>query len=889
LGLRPLFSSIDGIAAELAAGTAVLTPNRRLSRAVREAEHRYRQTQGEQSWTSSTVMPLRQFWIERWQQAITRGLLPPASLLDISAQRLLWRRIIENEGGFSLLSPGRAAVLCQEAAERLALWQLDLDGDGIEGAIRQSFSFDEDARAFLRWEAMFRDALLAIEAITPEMALRQLLNCPAALDIDIALLDPDELPPLHAALCANARSCRQFSSAGGQGDVLPVQVFADPRSELQAAARWCKEQVSTNPEGRFAVVLADMQGDRDRLEYFLRREFDCLTSNYERLPVNFATGFSLERVPLVRDAMRILELGDEEIEVESAIALLHSRFVRGVMLDRERRESGIRRLRELARERIPARVLRGVLDQIASGATSDHPWNQTMQLATRGRLHRRRRLPSQWLEPFRALLEAWGWPRGLALDSLEFQQATQWQEALELFARLDPVCNELGYGEALQRLRELLSEQQFQPRTEDSAIQILGPLETTGLHFDAVWVTGMSANHWPANARPNPYLPHRLQRDLRMPHASADWEWEWAQRRWSHWLKGADKLQASFVNLEDGAEVPASPLIREIPQIRIEAGTVFDPRWGEQATAATFAVVDAQSVPLTAGERAAGGVGAQVLEQQALCPFQAYAATRLSAAPMPGVSPGLLATERGSLMHRALYQLWGTLKDSDTLASLDASALDSLLDPALDYAEQGLKRERVDVLGTGLLSLERERLKLLIKRWIEIEVQRPEAFVVSERETQREYDLAGLRLRLRLDRVDRLSDGSELILDYKSAAPESLNRWMEERPTRPQLPLYALLDPPAGGIAFASLKPGKMGFKGIGERSYAEGIEPASQWGADTDAEPMTMAGLRAAWQTQLSALASEFLAGESAVNPTIDACRYCQRQSLCRLGEELE
>jgi RecB family exonuclease len=276
-----------------------------------------------------------------------------------------------------------------------------------------------------------------------------------------------------------------------------------------------------------------------------------------------------------------------------------------------------------------------------------------------------------------------------------------------------------------------------------------------------------------------------------------------------------------------------------------------------------------------------------VLEQQALCPFQAFAATRLSATPMPAVSPGLLASERGSLMHRALYQLWGALGDSDSLAKLDVSGLNALLEAALDYAERGLSRERMDVLDSALLTLERQRLKQLLTRWIAIEAQRPEAFVVSERETQREHDLAGLRMRLRLDRVDRLGDGSALILDYKSAAPESLNRWMEERPTRPQLPLYALLEPPAGGIAFASLKPGKMGFRGIGERSFAEGIEPASQWGATTEAEPLTMAGLRSAWQAQLSALASEFLAGESAVNPTIDACRYCQRQSLCRLGEE--
>ncbi len=887
MSLKPLFASIAGIAPLLAAGTAVLTPNRRLSRAVREAEHLYRQSQGEQTWTSSSIMPLRQFWLERWQRAVTRGLLPASTLLDIGAQRILWRRIVENEGGFSLLSPGRAAALCQEASERLALWQIDLDDDR-HAALRQSFSFDDDARAFLRWEKRFRDALREVDALTPEQALAQLLDCPEALDVDLALLYLEDLPPLHRALCERARSCRQLALRDARAKLLPVQVFADPRAELQAAAKWCKACVEANPNGRYGVVLADMQGDRDRLEYFLRREFDCLTANYERLPVNFATGFTLDSVALVRDALRILELSAEEVDVESAIALLHSRFIGDLKTDPQQRERCIRRLRELARARIPARVLRGLLDEMLSEPAQDSPWNRAMQLESRSRLHHRRRVPSQWLEPFRALLDAWGWPRGLALDSLEFQQLTQWQEALDGFAQLDRVCGALSFFEALQRLREFLAEQQFQPRTEDRAIQVLGPLETTGLNFDALWVTGMSAARWPAAARPNPYIPHRLQRELGMPHADATWEWAWARRRWNHWLAGSDNLQTSFVNLEDGAEATVSPLLAGVGQTVSEATEAFDARWGQQAAAAEFDPLTPEPVPVSVGERAFTGVGAAVLEQQSLCPFQAFAATRLRASPMPAPSAGLLATERGSLMHRALFHLWGSLVDSDALEQADERILDEYLESALDYAEQGIARERLDVLGSDLLLLERERLKNLLASWLELERERPESFVVSGREEQRDYELDGLKLRLRLDRVDRLADGSEIILDYKSGAPESLNRWMGERPSRPQLPLYALLDPPAAGIAFASLKPGKLGFRGIGARSFATGIDSAAQWSEEGDEQDMTMDRLRSRWHRELGALAQEFLAGESTVDPAPDACRYCQRQMLCRLAEAL-
>jgi hypothetical protein len=102
------------------------------------------------------------------------------------------------------------------------------------------------------------------------------------------------------------------------------------------------------------------------------------------------------------------------------------------------------------------------------------------------------------------------------------------------------------------------------------------------------------------------------------------------------------------------------------------------------------------------------------------------------------------------------------------------------------------------------------------------------------------------------------------------------------------LPLYALLDPPAAGIAFASLKPGKLGFRGIGARSFATGIDSAAQWSEEGDEQDMTMDRLRSRWHRELGALAQEFLAGESTVDPAPDACRYCQRQMLCRLAEAL-
>ncbi|WOJ94139.1 PD-(D/E)XK nuclease family protein [Congregibacter variabilis] len=884
MSLRPLFAGIEDIAELLESGTAVLTPNRRLSRAVGDAQHQYRLTKGDQVWPSSSILPLRQFWIERWRHAVTRGLIEPKVLVDAAAQRLIWRKVIDADEAvpFSLLSPSRAANLCQEASETLALWRINLD----DKAVRQSFSFDEDSRAFLRWESRFREVLLDLDAVTPEQALEELLTCPDALGQSVALLSQDDLPPLHQALCEASPTWQQLTLPHRTAQLLPTRAFSDPAAELQMAARWCREQHERDPLGRYAVVLSDMHSDRDRLEYYLRKEFDCLTQDYASLPVNFATGFTLDRVPLVRDALRILEFSLPEVAVESVIAVLQSRFIKPLTYRKTHRERCIRRLRDLAKERIPQRVMRSVLDDLLDKEACELPWDVVLQLETNGSWHRRPRTPSQWLEPFRAILSAWGWSRGATLDSLEYQQAVQWQEALDSFATQDLFAGALTLPEAIQSLRELLSEQQFQPRTEDQAIQVLGPLETTGLRFDAMWITGMSAERWPAAAQPNPYLPHGLQREQGMPHADAGWERRWAKARWDHWLAGAGEIQASYVNQRDGAEALPSPLIVEVPSKLESEDWTVDERWLVQASKAAFDRVVLNSVPLAKDERAFQGVGASVLEQQSACPFQAFSATRLQATQTPALTAGLLASERGTLLHRALYDVWGSLRDSTQLASITDAELTPVIQRALDYAQLGLLKERLDVIGGDMIALERQRLDVVLRRWLALERERTEEFVVTGREEPREHQLGDLRLRLRIDRVDRLSDGRELIIDYKSGAIGSIKQWLGERPARPQLPLYALLEPPAAGITYASLKPGSEGFKGIGEQEFIKGIESADKQLEDEQSGGME--ALRHGWIEELTLLANEFVSGHSPVDPRIDACRYCQRFSLCRLGEEL-
>lgn len=884
MALNPLFELREDLALRLAAGADLLTPNRRLSRAVRDALANWRRERCDSAWVRGEIMPHRQYWLDGWNRRVTRGELPPQRVMSAPMQRLLWQQIIEADPrGFSLLNTSRAAALCQEAHERLELWCLDPEDPGLA----QSFSFGPDSEAFLVWSGRFRRELSKRGRITPEQAVAQLAQVTPD-GREILLLHLDDLPPLYR------RTAQAFNAKPLQGDTSPradaradasppvnvVRVFADPREELSAAAKWCKARHDQDPTGRYAVVLSDMDGDRAIFETLLRRCFDCLTVDYDSLPVNFATGFRLDQVPLVRDALHVLALSAGTVSVDSLVMVLHSRFLADFEPGRQSLQSSVEALKDLGQAELPQFLMRGMLGEAFRPGTA--PWDRTRAIEAEGRLLQSKRSPSQWIATLQGLLDAWGWPRGQSLDSLEYQQLQHWQQALESFAALDDVLPALDYDNCLAHLRSHIGEQQFQPQTRDRGIQVLGPLETTGLTFDGLWITGMDAQQWPAAASPNPYLPTTLQRKHQMPHCDSTWEHRWSEARWCSWRSSAAQLLVSYVNRADEALVAPSPLLEDAPCDLIHE-EAEGPLWHIQATRAQFEDVVLHAVPLGDEERSKG-TGSGVIEDQSLCPFRAFARGRLRASVTPDRLAGLFPWERGQLLHRALHYLYGVFPDHTALDGADDSVVEQTVERALDDALKELAGARRVLLGTEVLDLERQRMAGVLADWLLLERQRS-PFSVVAREEKQDLELAGLTLRLRIDRKDRLADGRTLIIDYKTGKPEVLKRWFETRPQRPQLLLYALLDTPADGIAYGCLRPGEAGFSGVGDGEFTEGIYPAHKYSHDGDTREMTMELHREYWRSELEQLAAEYVAGENRVDPQGDACNFCQRQALCRVN----
>jgi probable DNA repair protein len=419
----------------------------------------------------------------------------------------------------------------------------------------------------------------------------------------------------------------------------------------------------------------------------------------------------------------------------------------------------------------------------------------------------------------------------------------------------------------------------------------LGVLEAAGLQFDHLWVMGLTDDVWPPPPRPNPLLPAVLQRRHGAPHASAERELEFAQRVTARLWASAPHIVVSHARRDGERDLRASPLIAGVPAVNAEV--LLPLAWqgyAQQVHAAApplARIEDAAAPPLAPGTRVRGGTG--VFKQQAACPFRAFAEYRLGAVALEEPEPGLDAAERGTLLHAALEQVWGLLASQAALLRLTAEEEQALVQAAVGQAVARMTQARPQTFSERFLSLEKSRLTRLVHAWLALERERA-PFQVIKPEAEGSVAVGGLTFSAKIDRIDRLEDGSLAIIDYKTGRPD-VAQWFGERPEEPQLPLYSLFatpaDQPLGALLFGQARLGDMRYKGLARAAdVAPGVSAlqASRYAADFG----DWDALLAAWRVTLTRLAEDFRHGHAPVEPKEfpKTCRYCALTPLCRIHE---
>lgn len=860
--------------AHLAAGGTLLTANRRQSRIIRRLYDDAQVAAGRRCWIAADVLPLDAWLGARWQELTARDPALPTLLSDTETS-WPWRQTASR-----YLDPTLVSVPDMAAAARRAWLQLQRYGATLDDLDNEPLTRDQ--RQFHQWARQVDGGLAREGWLDPgqlELAVGEHAHRLEGLP-NLLMAGFDRPAPALTRLMQRIEAAGAgvaWAPAGARAGDCRVHGAADTHDETRAWLSWARQRLLAQPDARLAIVVPDLQSRRGAieraLEAHLQPELELPGTRERDRPWDLAGGEPLAAVGLAAAALDCLAGLVPRLEVSVVSRLLRSRYSPAgddwdprVRLDVKLRRRGVASwtLTALAamarREGCPgiARALEATQKLLHEHAGA-HPTDD-------------------WAKAFGTVLTAWGWPGEGTLGSDEYQAAEALRNRLADFARQARAAPALTLQQARSEFARMV-EAPFQPERGVPSVWVLDGLEPTGVEFDGLWISGLTAAAWPLPARHEAFLPLSLQRRIGMPGVTAEDSLEQARSTVEAWCHAAAEVVFSWSRRQDDASVEPSRLI-PADLSPLDAPHAFCTRSEALQQAAPLEDLPEDAAPPLAGT-ARGG--ARILDLQAKCPFRAFAELRLDARPLEEVTAGVDPRMRGNLLHAALEHAWLELREHAALARLGPDDLDALVTRCLDAAMQEQLPAEV---GERARQLEWEWQDAAVRQVLDLDRRRAPFEVIATEETL-SAELAGLPLQLRVDRVDRV-DGGLLVLDYKTGRAAT-SQWRGTRPDAPQLPLYAILKgEDVAAVAFVTADPRSAALRGIGgETASLTGVEPAERF-ALTDAREkgFTWAEIRDRWAAWLSALARDFRGGVALVDPKLpQTCRYCHLETLCRVS----
>ena len=858
----------------LTSTATIVTADPRQAFAVRLAWNEQHHSLGHVVWPSPDVLPLSTWLARMWGRAAS-GDEPAehAPLLTTAQERTLWEQVVEDSGGIrDLLHPHGAARAALSTWQRIHEWAID----------RRSLEpvTTEETRAFLSWAGQAMERMRDHRCIDPSRAL---WRCPLAGTTvegsEFVLLgfdrEPRSLSELRARLAARGLNARGAPGRAPRAAGAKLRL-ANAEAEVHAAARWARRRLERNPDDRLLIAIPDLAQRRGYVDYVLTDILDpasllALSTRSGRI-FALETGETLDRYPIVATALTALELAVGYLAFDTVSHWLRSPYLlAGVSAAGPRAQLDIA-IRRFAAEELDLRGLRSVLRRTDQAVEKDPLIEALGRFAEK--IATGPRTPAEWTVTFSDALKLIGWPGERPLDSMEYQTVEKFHGTLRELATLERLLGRLEPAAAVRALRRLLEQTAFQPETGDTAVTVTARLEDPVLNFDGIWVSGLHAGAWPETPHPDPFIPWQLQVAAGIPEASAAGMLERGRRILASWLASSQEVILSWPRRLDDEDCDPSPLIVALPDAVEQLVSPLTRAYAhvihESAQLERVADGPAPSLALVAGHVA----DARALVLQSLCPFRAFAEKRLGARVVEQPQPGIDARTRGQFLHRVLEQLGNALQDSGKLHRYSLEERGAALDAALRAARNEVF-ERAHRWSRATIDLETERLRGLLRTWLEIEAARA-PFRILAVEHEIDCTIAGVPFSLRIDRIDELADGRRLLIDYKSGRA-SARRWYGDRPDDPQMPLYAVaVATPPAALAYALLNADGCRFEGVSAApAVAMGIEVVGDWPAQ----------LRE-WRGAIERLAADFAGGYAQVDPKRDACSHCHLHSLCRIDE---
>jgi len=882
-------------ALELLEEEAVLvTSSRRLSRHLSMLFSKSQQEKNRVVWKTPAIMPF-DVWLEQCFFSMERDAENPY-LLSREQEQALWEDIIlstSTEHRFPDLKG-----ISRTAAEAWAImFRYKLPWKEIE------YSQDIEIKSFSRWAGLFskkcvEQGFLTNSELTGFMTQaleKALITFPETLILAGFLeFDPVQDDFLTIMAKSNARIC--FLNSGlPEGQAVKAD-FNEFKEEFTAAARWSLNLVQNNPEARVGIAVPGLKTHRSMLIRIFDHVFHPETilnfEEPEKRIFNVSLGRPLGDYSLVRSALVFLDfIRQEKWNIRDLGIILGSPFIAG---GREEFPSRAALEEKIRHGNQPWRSAAMVLEIAARQGESCycpvlfHMLGQAREIVFS---QEKLQSPSRWAALFAKLLETAGWPDARELNSFEYQTFQAFKEELSSLYRLEAVLGEITYSKALETLSNLLKSRVFQPESAQAPVQILGLFEMAGLDFDHLWVMNLTSDVLPCPCKPNPLLPLDLQRKHLTPGSSPRRELDLAVKIMNSLLSSSKEIIFSYSTHEDDRELMESPLLKEILPVDsqgIEQNQYLNIVELVSGNSELTALSDDYGLPF---EESWLSGGARAFQDQALCPFKGYAAHRLNAKAPEEPVFALTPIDRGNLVHKALMLVWQELGSLEELKEMmRQDNLDALLDEIVLLTVQKFKSTGHVLFTQEFMELEVIRLKSIIFKWLEKELERLDFQVLTLEKTEY-FSINGIKIKTRMDRVDRLENGSMVIIDYKtgSSIDNVENMWMGDRIIEPQMPIYSwIVGEKASGVILAQVNPRALKFHGL-----ISGNEISFKGNRLKTPQDLDLSGMKEIldqWFFRLKTISQEIKQGLATADPfpqpNDKTCRYCDFMPLCRIKQ---
>lgn len=842
----------------------VLTPNQRLANTLQTALEKHHLAQNNFAFTPPLLLSFSSFVRLLWKSYI---FISPKKLLSNDEAAWLWKNILtQSDVTKNLLNTTQTAVIAQSAWDSLKQWRL------TTASLESDFT-NENVYFFNQWANDFTKTCDKNNFIDESSALEAYANNPFFIQSlpyqKFYFYHFLEMKPLEAYFIQTLKAQKKIVTLIQQPSInaecfrVELETFPD---EILSMALWAKEKYTINNNSSIACVIPNLHQQRDEILRIFKQVFNTPTP-----PIDISAGYLLTDFSVVQHMLLLIDLLSPAFDYE-----LFSTFLRSAYFYESENELSARNLLDIELRKICTKTtsLTKIFSIFDSRATAGSPYIRSLVFPT---LHQTQTL-QQWCEQWLELLMTLGWPGQRNLNSTEYQVT---QRFINLLLEIEDFCtlqSSWSWFEFSSLLKTKCQQTVFQPKSEKTSIQLLGMLEASGMTFDYLWVMGLEDKTWPSAPSPNPLLPYSLQKKYGLPHASAEREYLFCKELLEKLINSSAVSIVSSAMYDQDKKLNPSPLIMQIP-VGATGGRPDDSNATKNVYDDQY-FIDNTAPPVLKTEKITGGTS--IIQHQALCPFKAFAIHRLDAQEIPQPIDVPDALTRGNKIHRALELFWKEVKNSENLKNLSENQLDYYIKKSLDVTYH--QDEKQNLFFT---SLEKIRLNKLMHAWLDIEKQRS-PFTVIAVEEKKEYQYKNIIIRMRVDRIDELEDGSHIIIDYKTGTP-NIQHWFGERIKEPQLPIYYISHATAvSALFFVQLRWNDLCIKGVVEgESEHKTVIPFEKLSPDIRAPNWN--DQKAQWKSNINHLLNDFIAGKADVNPLDQTtCHHCHLQSFCRIFEHI-